>query len=58
MYRADVGKGAATADVDVGDGVADVDEDSFVEPPEQADRVPRAIIALSPTRRVRSCFLM
>jgi hypothetical protein len=56
MYRAEVGKGAAVAGVDDGDaceGVASVDE-----PLEQADRVPNAIIALTPMSRVRNCFLM
>jgi hypothetical protein len=53
-----VGNGAATADVVVvEDDVVD-DDDSFDEPLEQADREPRATMALNPTSRVRSCFFM
>jgi hypothetical protein len=56
MYLADSGKDAAVAgavDDDACDDVASVDE-----PLEQADRVPNAIIALTPMSRVRRCFLM
>jgi hypothetical protein len=56
MYLAVSGKGAAVAgaaDDDVCVDVASVDE-----PLEQAERVPNAIIALTPMNRVRRCFLM
>jgi hypothetical protein len=54
MYLADWGKGVAVAGaVDEADEVASVDV-----PLEQADRVPSAIIALTPMSRVRRCFLM
>jgi hypothetical protein len=54
MYLADSGNGVAAAVEDDGD----VDADSVDEPPEHAERVPSAMTALSPTSRVRSCFLM
>ena len=56
-YRADCGNAESVAVVVVGAGwgleVASVDV-----PPEQADRVPRATSALTPTSRVRRCFFM
>ena len=58
MYFADPGKGAAVALAVVGAVASDVVVASVDEPPEQADRVPRANIALTPRSRVRVCFLM
>jgi hypothetical protein len=40
-------------------GAASVGEVASVDvPPEQADRVPRATNALTPTSRVRKCFFL
>ena len=57
MYLADCGNGFAVA----AGGVVTASEvfvASVVFPPEQADRVPRARSALTPTNRVRRCFFM
>jgi hypothetical protein len=55
MYLADFGKAVAAAVVVAASGVevASVDD-----PPEHADRVPSATIALTPTSRVRVSFLI
>jgi hypothetical protein len=56
MYLAVSGKGAAVAGAAEDDGCDDV---ASVEVPlEQAERVPNAIIALTPMSMVRKCFLM
>ena len=56
MYLADCGNGVAVAGGVV--TASDVGVASVVFPPEQADRVPRAMSVLIPTSRVRRCFLM
>jgi hypothetical protein len=59
MYRTDAGSGAGLAAAGlVGEADAGDDSASGAEPPEQAERVPKAIIALTPTSRLRRDFLM
>src|SRR5258705_12723486 len=55
-YLADCGNGVAAAGAVV--AASDVGVASVVFPPEQADRVPKAMSALTSTSRVRRCFLM
>ena len=56
-YRADCGNADSVAVVVAG-AASDVEVASVEVPPEQADRVPSATSALTPTSRVRKCFLM
>ncbi len=59
MYFADCGNGAAVAGAGLAE-VAEASEDSVASfvPLEQADRVPKARIAMTPRSRMRMCFVM
>jgi len=57
MYLADAGKVEGVSAAADDDGAAD-DVASVVEPLEQADRAPKANMAMMPTNRVRRKFLM
>jgi hypothetical protein len=57
-YLADCGNPVGVSGAAVVVAASEVLVASVDVPPEQAERVPRAMSALTPTRRVRRCFFI